>query len=504
MPTHLRNNFLLAFSFILIAIGWLTPGSLFSAALTWPACLLLCYSLPRAAKPYRYAYIGSVAMYAIGFYWLFFTIRDFGGFSNLASTTIFALFLTVSALQGVLFVYVYRNLPRIFNQAGISIAAAWLSAEMLSIKIFPWMLGHSQLAYTYFAQVADIAGAAGISFLMLWIGQAAVDLLQKRRMQKSILVAALTLAAVNIYGWYRVGQIRELKSPTQEVALIQANISLEEKHSVTLPRANLERYYELSAEREKNDLLIIWPESVLTEFIAADIKHASDDRLGRVPFFRSAMLLLGSLTYANDESIFNSAIGIAPEGSVVGVYHKQILMPFGEYTPLSSTLPWLKEINSTAGEFTAGDEIRVFEFPDDRDGLKVSPLICYEDIIPELSRRAVNKGAELLINMTNDAWFGDTAAPLQHNLIASFRAIENRRYLLRSTNTGLTAIVDPLGKTIGSLQPYSEGVLQQSVDLIKLKSPAAFYNFTFWLKLAALSMFLISLANHLRNRRKPV
>jgi apolipoprotein N-acyltransferase len=143
-----------------------------------------------------------------------------------------------------------------------------------------------------------------------------------------------------------------------------------------------------------------------------------------------------------------------------------ILMPFGEYTPLSSVLPFLKDINSTAGQFTAGAEAAVLTFPlSNGTEVKLSPLICYEDIVPSMARDAVNKGAELLINQTNDAWFGDTVAPYQHHIIAAFRAIENDRYLLRSTNTGLTAVVDPLGRTLASLLPYTEGILPMEVAL---------------------------------------
>ena len=122
----------------------------------------------------------------------------------------------------------------------------------------------------------------------------------------------------------------------------------------------------------------------------------------------------------------------------------------------------------------------------------VSPLICYEDVVPHISRWAVVKGATLLVNQTNDAWFGNTVAPYQHHMIASFRAIENRRFLLRSTNTGLTAAVDPLGRTLASLLPFTEGVLPIEVNLIqtqtiftRLPIPLA------WTLLAAMSILSV-------------
>lgn len=170
-----------------------------------------------------------------------------------------------------------------------------------------------------------------------------------------------------------------------------------------------------------------------------------------------------------------------------------ILMPFGEYTPLASVLPFLRDINATAGQFTAGDAPKVLSFPLSTGAeVKIAPLICYEDIIPSLAREAVGKGAEVLINQTNDAWFGDTVAPYQHHLIASFRAIETRRYLLRSTNTGLTAVVDPIGRTLASLAPYSEGVLPMDITLSSYRSVFARYPIELaWVLLAALGTLFV-------------
>jgi apolipoprotein N-acyltransferase len=144
--------------------------------------------------------------------------------------------------------------------------------------------------------------------------------------------------------------------------------------------------------------------------------------------------------------------------------------------PLASYIPGLKALNAKAGVFGAGTETKVFAYPMRRpDGseyaLKVSPLICYEDTVPSLSREATRKGAELLVNLTSDAWFGRSLAPHQHHLIAAFRAIENRRFLVRSTTTGLSAIVDPLGRTIARIPSFSEGTITATVGLLEEATP---------------------------------
>ncbi len=186
--------------------------------------------------------------------------------------------------------------------------------------------------------------------------------------------------------------------------------------------------------------------------------------------------LVGAYSFLPDEEKFNTAFAVYPDGEVPLPYFKQVLIPFGEYMPLASYFPWLKTLNAKAGVFGAGTETKVFAYPMRRpDGsaytLKVSPLICYEDTVPSLSREATRKGAELLVNITSDAWFGRSLAPHQHHLIAAFRAIENRRYLVRSTTTGLSAVVDPLGRTIARIPPFSEGTISATVSLLRDASP---------------------------------
>src|SRR5262249_2113920 len=146
-----------------------------------------------------------------------------------------------------------------------------------------------------------------------------------------------------------------------------------------------------------------------------------------------------------------------------------------ESMPLTSYFPWLKELNAKAGVFSAGTETQVFSYPMRRpDGrastLKVSPLICYEDTVPALARKASRKGAELLINITSDSWFGRTLLPNQPPLTAAFRAIENRRFLIRATNTGLSGVVDPLGRTIASIPPFAEGTATTQVTPLNYRS----------------------------------
>ena len=173
-------------------------------------------------------------------------------------------------------------------------------------------------------------------------------------------------------------------------------------------------------------------------------------------------------------------------------------MPFGEYTPLGNYLPWLREINQTAPDFTAGESVNLFPLP---HGKKVAALICYEDVVPSLAREASRAGANILVNLTNDAWFGKTVAPRQHHLIASFRAIENRRFLLRTTNTGLTAIVDPVGETVAELPLFTEGVLSREVKLMDATTLSMIVGEWPWRILSLIALALTAYSTGRRWRR---
>jgi apolipoprotein N-acyltransferase len=202
--------------------------------------------------------------------------------------------------------------------------------------------------------------------------------------------------------------------------------------------------------------------------------------------------LIGAYSSSDERHRYNSAFAVYPDGSVPSPYFKQVLIPFGEYIPGASIFPWLNRVNENAGIFTAGTEIKVFCYPmprSDREQhmVNVAPLICYEDTVPSLARRATRQGAELLVNLTFDTWFGNTPAQFQHHLIAAFRAIENRRYLIRSSNSGYSAVVDPLGRTIASIPPFTVGTLSAKVRLLDDKTPYTAYlgETPWWLLLAA-------------------
>jgi len=476
-----------------MSIAWLTPGSTACAVLGWLSVFAYCISLRDTRHPYLHSYIGGVLLYSIGFYWLFETIQLFGGFNSIESALIFGLFVALSAVQIPLFVFIYQRSKDSLSGWHFAPAIAWGISEYFSIKIFPWVAGHTQLAFTPFAQVADLGGAYLISFIMFYCAESVLSIFSNSTRSPRSFLALFIFILSLWHGSYQMDSYSYSDFREQKVGLVQANVSIQDKHNVKYFEINTKRYEELTAKIASDGLLVVWPEAVIQEFISSSVGMTQNDP--RLPSLngKKISLLLGSLTFDTREKYYNSALAIEPDGTVLPPYHKMILMPFGEYTPLAGFFPWLKDIHETP-DFTPGQSVKIFEYPasDGKGMIKLSPLICYEDVLPSLSRQAVLQGAQFLVNLTNDAWFGDTVAPLQHNLIASFRAIENKRYLLRSTNTGLSAIINPLGVTERTLPVFSEGSL---VHKIKLLSESTVYSSLVGEKFAWGLLMIFVLAN---------
>lgn len=451
-----------------LGTAWLVTGQLLSAILGWLFVYCLILAL-RSERPYLYCYIVGLIALPIGFYWLPYTMQIFGGFSLITAYFLLLLFVAISAGQFVAFAVLYRAVGRYLKFTGLSAAISWLAAEVLWIRIFPWEPAHTQLAWSHMVQIADLAGSGLVTALMFFVVECA-DRYSRKELKFPFYAALATLVLTLGYGHLSINWYQNLQGPTQVVALVQANISTEEKHNITLFKRNTERYIELTkqlTEADLSDILVIWPESVILDWIKDELRQA-DASVPTIP--SSFALLSGALTYNEAAENFNSAIAIYPDGSMPAPYHKRILMPFGEYMPGSKWLPWLQDFNPLAQGFTAGQKSSVFEFPMREQVARLAPLICYEDIVPELSRDAVRNGAQALVNLTNDAWFGDSQAPFQHNAIASFRAIENRRYLVRSTNSGLTAVINPLGQVEQKLDTFSEGKIAHKITLIDYRT----------------------------------
>ena len=454
---------------VICALAFMLPGTWYSVGAGWLAALLLCHVMNRSCGMYRFPYIAMVTAHGIAIFWLIKTINLFGNFPLWLSALIFGLFCLTNSLYILVASFIFKHLGPTFHKWNLAAPLGISVAEFLSIRIFPWHFSSTQIKFLPFVQIADIGGAVLVSFVMIWVAASIERMLREKKFSISVAPALVLTIASLLYGQMRIEQFGTPKGPLHKISVVQGNIPIFDKHAPELYRANIGTYNALGSAYETKNNLIIWPETVvMTPLPAQNISGL------RIPFLSSSpKWLIGAMTLGENNDVFNSAVAVDENSRALDIYHKLILMPFGEYVPFSKTFPWLLEAAHMAGELTPGDGIKILTYPatTETPELRVAPLICYEDVVTDLSRKAVSQGANILINLTNDAWFDDTVAPLQHNLLASFRAIENRRYLIRASNTGLSSVINPTGETTTYLQTFSQGVLSTAVEPLEFRSP---------------------------------
>jgi apolipoprotein N-acyltransferase len=458
---------------VAISVAWWFPDTHASALLGWASAALLVYAV-RARRAYLPAYVCGVTCCTLGFYWVFRTVSVYGQMGPVPAAALFAAFALGSAVQFLIFAFIHHHLGPRCDALALRSPVALVLSEFIAVRIFVWHYGHTQVAWTPLVQVADLAGAGLVSFLMFWVAEVAVRAAVFREWRRSFL---LPWAALGLALGYGLAMVRAYSDPAgepQEVVLVQGNIPMILNGDREAVAPGVRKLFELSRKAAVPNALIVWPENSIPILVPVPVESAR--KSGLLPALEDgSAFVVGSYAEEADGKRRIAAFAVEPSGRVPRPYYKQVLVPFGEYVPGGSIVPWLEALNANFGGFRAGDRAEVFALPMRRaDGtpytLALSPLVCYEDTVPGLSRRATRLGAGLLVNVTNDSWFGPTAAPYEHHLIASFRAIENRRFLLRATNTGLTAVVDPLGRTVARLPPFTAGTLRARVVLLKNQS----------------------------------
>jgi apolipoprotein N-acyltransferase len=277
------------------------------------------------------------------------------------------------------------------------------------------------------------------------------------------------IVASLIYGLVRLNQVTAQMNRAAKltVAAVQANIEIDMKWDPKQMNANLDAHTKLT--RETSDVqLILWPESAIEEWLPENLRALPAKFVDSLRL-KDAYFIFGTRSYRGnlkgpDVKAFNTAFLTDSRGVVLGRYHKQVLLAFGEYIPFSGLLGLLPGVPTVEG-FTAGDGPRTLDLP---GGEKIAPLICYEDLMPEISRSFVReKKANLLVNLTNDAWYGRTVAPWQHARLAQWRAIETRRSLLRVTNTGVTSFINAKGEIAEALPIFTPVVLKTQAEILE-------------------------------------
>jgi apolipoprotein N-acyltransferase len=330
----------------------------------------------------------------------------------------------------------------------------WVAIELYRDRItgVPWQpLGGAQVDNIPFARIAQTTGVYGLSFAVMLVNCAFVAALLLRAQRRKNLLISAVAAAVAL----QIGVLAKPPAfvPTQQAVLVQENVPLLDQPEWTPSYfdSTISDLTRISVEASKpkhtpeNPGLIIWPESPAPFFIA-------DPRLQQwlvaMAQDTNSYLVVGSLGETppvnGKQQLLNSALVMDPRGNMLGRYDKIHLVPFGEYVPFQNWLFFASKLTREVGDFARGSEHKVF----DLNGTHAGVFICYESIFPNEVREFSANGAQVLINISDDLWYGETGAPAQHLQMARMRAVENHRWILLATNNGTTASIDPFGRVV--------------------------------------------------------
>ncbi len=419
-------------------------GKWFAPATAWQGFLL--------------GYLSGVIWYLGSCYWVYHTMHLYGGLGAATSVVILVLFALYLGLYHGLFGLLVALIARRRN--GYSLRAlvfapfAWVAVELARTYVtgFPWdLLGTTQIDNIPLSRIATVTGVYGISFEIALVNTAvAAAFLVPRARRKVLLTASLAAALVLHAG-------RLVKPPAlagdHGVTLVQSNIPILDSDAWTLDylEQTLSELRALSPrpQNEKPDSpgLIIWPESP-APFFVTDLHLRGT--LGELARATDSYIIAGSMGIEHageagrEPDIFNSASLIAPSGAWIQRYDKIHLVPFGEFIPFENLISFAKPLTREIGTFGRGRS----RMPLHAGNTKIGTFICYESVFPDEVRQFARNGAEVFVNISNDGWYGDSSAPLQHLNMARMRSVENARWLLRDTNTGITAVIDPYGRIV--------------------------------------------------------
>ena len=504
-----KDLLLVLFSGILLIFSF--PNFDFSF-FAWVAFLPLFYVL-QEKKPFNSFFIGWIwgTLFFLGtIYWVINTMVNYGNISVPLSVIILILFSLFQGFFFAVFTYFISYTETRTNILPWTLTPfVWVTIELLRTYVFsgfPWvLLGYSQYKNLNLIQISDVTSVYGISFLIVMINSCMYlalfrlnfkgkDFISFIKTNKTIItycVAAILVIIFSIsYGRKEIGEFRTFikgaknnKKNKVNISLIQGNIEQDKKWDKRYQDETIRIYETLTDESvEKGTDLVIWPETATPFYLQADQSHLNQlfNCLNR----EGVYLLTGSPAFEyskeGDFENHNSAFLLSPDFKILKRYDKIHLVPFGEFVPLEEIfkINLFRQIIGEIGSFTSGTEETVF----DLHGSRFGTLICYEIIYPDLVRKFVKKGAEFLVTITNDAWFGKSSAPYQHFAMVVFRAVENKVYVARAANTGISGFISPLGEIIDKTDIFTRGYLRGEVYTMEKKTFYTLYGNVFvWL-----------------------
>ena len=468
-------------------IGW---WPLLFVALV-PLLLLVLYARPgRAALA---GFVFGLAYHLALLYWILIVLGQYGGLPIWISLPALFLLAAYMAIYPTFFCWLLSRVAGRSWHRERSIAplvwygpVIWVGLEYakgVAFSGFPWMdLGYGLFGQPSLIQAADLGGHHLLSFTLVLGNSLLVALIDRQRrsvrwnvrFERRLLLMAMGFL-VFILGYsqvrYQVVTAIAARSMQAKVAVVQGNVDQAVKWSPAFKAATVETYLRLSrqATAGQDVELVVWPETALPFYPQRD---ALMQRVGAFAQANNFWLLTGAPLFSlppladGEQQVryYNGAMLVGPDGQMHGSHAKQHLVPFGEYVPLRRYLPFLEPLVVSVGDFTPGGE----KGPLALGPMRLGMLICYESIFPEIAHESVVRGANLLVNITNDAWYGRSSAPYQSLAMAVLRAVENKRSLIRAANTGVSCFVDPLGHVGYASDIFTEAAHLAQVPMLEV------------------------------------
>jgi apolipoprotein N-acyltransferase len=478
---RLRAHALLLFSAMLMFLGFAGFGIWWIGFFAMVPALFVVdptedrggFDRPVGRRFFFRAWLFGTVAYMGGFYWIAYTLQEFSGFPLPIASLFATIFWSFQGLQFVLMLWLFRRTRAHGFSATFALPAAYVACEAVFPMLFEHYYGNGLYRATILTQIADLGGPETCTGLVMLVNGALYDVLSARSKKLPIprLGPGLAVAAVVFtlgYGAYRIAQVESYlaSGPSLRVALVQPNLGLFERFE---DPAVGDRIREMSVALEQRDPsveLFVWPESAVTYWLD-DVQSVHRTVLRDV----HRPVIFGGIRHQEREDgvilDHNTAFLADADGRLIDTYDKTYLLAFGEYLPFGDTFPWLYDVSPMSGRFSPGNHVEPLELPSVHgEPLRLTALICYEDIVSRFVRRAVAEGdPDFLVNVTVDTWFGDTQEPWVHLTLATFRAIEHRRTLVRSTNSGVSAFIDPLGRVTSHTETFEPATLVEDVRL---------------------------------------
>jgi apolipoprotein N-acyltransferase len=445
----------------------------------------------RPASPgqaFLLSYVCGILWYAGTCDWIYDTMRQYGGLSAPAAALALSLFCGYLGLYHGLFGWLLGLLAgssRDYRRPLVTAPFLWVAVELARTRVtgFPWnLLGIAQVDNAALCRIATWTGVYGISFEIVLVNVAlAAAFLIPREKRGSMLVAALAAAAV-----LQAGRLVEAPAaaPDRAALLVQQNIPVSANWTPAYFQQTLDDLTELSVKSATTPAgavgLIVWPESP-APFFTNDARFR--DAISEMARKTGAWIIVGSIgtapatgdskatapdpNSAGDIPLFNSASLVSPAGDWTARYDKVHLVPFGEYLPFPSLFGFAGGLTKEVGEFHHGTS----RTPLDAGGAKLGVFICYESVFPGEVRQFAGNGTQAFVNISNDGWYGDSGAYAQHLNQTRMRAVENNRWLLSATDTGVTASIDPWGRVVARIPRKERAVLVAPYALTSVTTP---------------------------------